>query len=146
MGIRGGGSCGAPRRQRRGAVDFFDRSIVAPGSSHHLSCSTLGSTSAWWRNAKAMDPRFWSSTMPDPVPPRIGEPQSTSGRSSIVWIVERTNRQLRPESAAIARLSSVVLRQQHEALLFDEIGIALGSDSVTIETPWRMHCRQLTHA
>jgi hypothetical protein len=39
-----------------------------------------------------------------------------------------------------------VLRQQHEALLFDEIGIALGSDSVTIETPWRMHCRQLTHA
>jgi hypothetical protein len=39
-----------------------------------------------------------------------------------------------------------VLRQQHEALLFDEIGIALGSDGVTIETPWRMQYRQLTHA
>jgi hypothetical protein len=52
------------------------------GSSHHLSCSTLGSTSAWWRNAKAMDPRFWSSTMPDPVLPRIGKRPSTSGRSS----------------------------------------------------------------
>jgi hypothetical protein len=39
-----------------------------------------------------------------------------------------------------------VLRQQHEVLLFDEIGIALGSDGVTIETPGRMQYRQLTHA
>jgi hypothetical protein len=31
-----------------------------------------------------------------------------------------------------------VPRQQHEAVLFDEIGIALGSDGVTIEAPWRM--------
>jgi hypothetical protein len=38
-----------------------------------------------------------------------------------------------------------VLRQQHEALL-DEFGIALGSDGVTIETPWPMQYRQVTHA
>jgi hypothetical protein len=46
----------------------------------------------------------------------------------------------------MARVGSVVLRQQHEVLLFDEIGIVLDCDSVTIETPWRMQYRQLTHA
>jgi hypothetical protein len=43
------------------------------------------------------------------------------------------------------QLSSVVLRQRHDALLFDEIGIGIGSGGITIETPWRMQYRQLTH-
>jgi hypothetical protein len=45
-----------------------------------------------------------------------------------------------------SQLSSVVLRQRHDALLFDEIGIALGSGGITIETRGGCKCRQLTHA
>jgi hypothetical protein len=43
------------------------------------------------------------------------------------------------------QLSSVVLRQRHDALLFDEIGIALGSGGITIETRGGCKYRQLTH-